>query len=215
MVTAEFRALMNNICKSEAPKGPSPAYASAHVIKFLLILATEETMGRITLAKRLGIGEGSVRTIIKRLLTMSLISVDAIGGCHLTEKGRSVVSELQGIIVTTGEIDLREMGIAKPASAAHLRGVAITPSLTRLRDAAVRNGAEGMMVFEAIDDRIRLPSMSEDISKDYPAIDAFIKSRFKPRGKDLILIGFAEDAMAAELGTLSASLNLVCSLLYT
>jgi len=206
---------MSSICRSEAPRGPSPAYAPAHVIKFLLILGTEETMGRITLAKRLGIGEGSVRTIIKRLLEMSLISVDAVGGCHLTEKGQSAVSELQKMIVSTGEVSPGEMGITMPAFAAHLRGLAIAPSLTKLRDAAVRNGAEGMMVFEIIDDKIRLPSISEDISKEYPAVNAFIRSDFSPKNQDLILVGFAKDSLAAELGTLSASLNLICSLLYT
>ena len=215
MVTAGFRALMSNICKSEAPKGPSPAYAAAHVVKFLLILVAEETMGRITLARRLGIGEGSVRTIIKRLLEMSLISVDAVGGCNLTETGLSVVSELQEMIVSTSEVDLGEMGIAAPAFASHLRGLAIAPSLTRLRDVAVRNGAEGMMVFEFTDGKIRLPLMSEDISKDYPVIDAFIKSRFSLRNQDLILVGFAQGSLAAEVGTLSVSLNLICSLLYT
>lgn len=214
MVTAVLRSLMSAICRSEAPRGPSPAYAAAHVIKFLLILASEETMGRITLSRRLGIGEGSVRTIIKRLLELSLISVDAVGGCHLTETGRSAVSELQEIIVSRGEIELSEMGVQAPAFAIHLRGLTISPSLTKLRDVAVRNGAEGMMVLQFKGGKLHLPQMSEDISKDYPTVDATIKSRLNPKDQDLILIGFAKDQPAAELGALSASLNLICSLLY-
>jgi hypothetical protein len=171
-------------------------------------------MGRMTLAKRLGIGEGSVRTIIKRLLEMSLISVDAVGGCHLTQKGQSVVHELTKVIVSTGEIALEEMGITSPAFAAHLRGVAAVPPATKLRDAAVRSGAEGMMVFQGIGGKISLPSISDDISKEYPTVDAIIKSHFNPRNRDLVLVSFSKDPMVAELGALTVSLNLIYSLLY-
>lgn len=214
MVSIDLRGLIGKICRSVVPRGPSPAYSAAHVIKLLLVLAAEETMGRITLAKRLGIGEGSVRTIIKRLLEMSLISVDAVGGCHLTGEGLSVVAELQGMIVSTGEIDLKEMGITSSAFAAHLRGVVAVPSPTKLRDTAIRNGADGMMVLQNIEGKIRLPMMSEDISKEYPAVDAMVRSRFSTRDKDLILVGFASDPLAAELGVLSVSISLICSLLY-
>lgn len=214
MATAALRELIGNICKSEAPKGPSPAYSAAHVIKFLRILQAEETMGRMTLAKRLGIGEGSVRTIIKKLLEMSLISVDAVGGCHLIQKGQSVVSELAKVIVSTGEIELKEMGITSPAFAAHLRGVLTVPAATKLRDAAVRSGAEGMMVFQGIGGKISLPSISDDISKDYPTIDAIIKSRFNPKNLDLVLVSFSNDPLEAELGALTVSLKLIYSLLY-
>jgi hypothetical protein len=210
-----LRSLLNNLCKSEAPRGPSPAYTPAHIIKLLLILESEVTMGRITLARRLGIGEGSVRTIIKRLLEASIISVDAIGGCNLTEIGQSVTSDLKKIIVSTGDIDLRQMGIKVPAFAAQLRGLEIPQSPTMLRDDAVRNGADGMMILKSLDGRLCLPMMSEDMSMEYPAIDAAVKSRFELRSKDILLIGFARDPLVAEIGTISASLNLICSLLCT
>lgn len=214
MATAGLRELVGNICKSEAPRGPSPAYSAAHVIKFLRILEAEATMGRMTLARRLGIGEGSVRTIIKRLTEMSLISVDAVGGCHLTPKGESVVSELGKVILSTGAIELSEMGITSPAFASHLRGVREIPTATKLRDAAVRSGAEGMIVFQGIRGRISLPSISEDISKEYPAIDKVIKSRFNPKNQDVILVSFSNDPLEAEMGALTVSLNLIFSLLY-
>jgi hypothetical protein len=204
---------MGNICISGTPKGPAPAYSAAHVIKLLQVLEAEETMGRMALAKRLGIGEGSVRTIIKRLTEMALVSVDAVGGCRLTPKGESVVSELRKVMVSTGALDLQEMGIASPAFASHLRGIGDIPTATRLRDAAVRGGAEGMVVFQEANGRITLPSISEDISKEYPAIEAVIRSRFDPKKKDLLLVSFSNDPVDAEMGALTVSLNLVYSLL--
>jgi hypothetical protein len=214
MAPAGLSELVGNICKSDAPKGPSPAYSPAHVIKLLRILEAEETMGRMTLAKRLGIGEGSVRTIVKRLTEMSLISVDAVGGCHLTPQGQSVVSELRKLIVSTGLIDLKEMGIVSPAFASHLRGIGAIPTATRLRDEAVRSGAEGMIVFQGIKGRISLPSISEDISKEYPAIDNFLRSRFNPKNRDVLLVSFSSDPIEAEMGALTVSLNLIYALLY-
>jgi len=214
MAHSDLRELMGNIYRSEAPKGPSPAYSAAHVVKLLRILQEEVTMGRITLAKRLGIGEGSVRTIIKRLLEMSLISVDAVGGCHLTPKGESVVADLGKVMVSAGAIGLKEMGVASPAYAIQLRGILAVPSATKLRDEAVRSGAEGMMVFQDILGRIALPLISEDIAKEYPVLDATIKSRFSPKNRDLLLVSFSNDPLDAELGALSVSLNLIYSLLY-
>jgi len=214
MSHAGLRDLIGNIYKTEAPKGPSPAYSAAHVLKFLRILEAEDSMGRITLAKRLGIGEGSVRTIIKRLTQMSLISVDAVGGCHLTKKGESVVAELGKVMVSTGAIELKEMGITSPAFASHLRGVRVFPTATKLRDSAVRSGAEGMIVFQDINGKISLPSISEDISKEYPAIESVLKSRFEPKNQAVILVSFSNDPMGAEMGALSVSLNLIYSLLY-
>lgn len=215
LAPTDLKSLLSSICKQEAPRGPSPAYTPAHMIKLLLILESEVTMGRITLARRLGIGEGSVRTIIKRLIEATIISVDAVGGCNLTKTGQSVASDLRKIVVSSGEIDLGQMGINYPAYAAHLRGLEVPQSPTRLRDEAVRNGADGMMILKSLDGRLSLPMMSEDMSKDYPAIDTAVRTRFELRDQDILLIGFARDPLAAEMGTISASLSLICSLLCT
>jgi len=205
-----LKVFISQLTKSEAPKGPSPAYTVAHVIKVLLVLDAEKTMGRINLSKTLGIGEGSVRTIIKKLVEGSVVSVDSVGGCQLTDLGKLLVSELKRTIVSTAEVDLNETGITLPSYALQLRGVPLTGlSLTKLRDIAVKNGAEGMVIFTMKGGRISLPMMVDDVSKEYPKIVGVLKSDFRLEDGDSLLIGFSEDKKAAELGTLSAALFLI------
>lgn len=203
-------SFIGQLTKPESPRGPSPAYSPTHVIKVLLILDSEQTMGRITLSKRLGVGEGSVRTIIKKLVELSVISVDAVGGCHLTDVGNSLVAELKKTIVAITDIDLQEMGIALASKAIQLRGLSLSGSpFTRLRDIAVRNGAEGMVIFIYKDGNFTFPLMTEVVAKDYPRIAAHLKSVFSLNEGDVVFIAFSKESLLAEQAVLSAAISLI------
>lgn len=209
-MSTPLRSFFAQLMKSGAPRGPSPAFTAAHVVKVLLVLSTEKTMGRINLSRTLGIGEGSVRTIIKRLVERSLVSVDSVGGCHLTDLGKSLISELKRKIVATTEVGLDEMGITLPSYALHLRDVHLAClSLTKLRDIAIKSGAEGMVIFSVKDGHISLPMMADDVSKEYPKIANSLKSNFRLEDGDSILIGFSEDNKDSELAALSAAIFLI------
>lgn len=210
IMSIPLRSFITQLTKSGTPKGPSPAFTAAHVIKVLLVLSTEKTMGRINLSKMLGIGEGSIRTIIKRLVERSLVSVDSVGGCHLTDLGKSMISELKRKIIATTEVSLDEMGITLYSYALHLRDVPLAGlSLTKLRDIAIKSGAEGMVIFSVKDGRISLPMIADDASKEYPKITNSLKSNFRLEDGDSILIGFSEDKKDSELATLSAAIFLI------
>lgn len=209
-MAVSLKSFIGQISKPEAPKGPSPAFSASHIVKVLLILDSEQTMGRITLSKRLGIGEGSVRTIIKKLIEMSVISVDAVGGCHLTDLGKSLVAELRKSILATADIHIEEMGVALPSKAIQLRGISLSgSSFTRLRDIGVRNGAEGMVMFVFKDGKITFPLMTEDVAKDYPKITSSLKSTFSLNDGDAIFIAFSKELRLAEQGALSAAISLI------
>jgi predicted transcriptional regulator len=205
-----LKSFITQLTKHETPKGPSPAFTAAHILEVLLILDSEKTMGRISLSKRLGIGEGSVRTIIKKLVEQSIISVDSVGGCHLTELGKTLISELKRTIIHTTELSIDEMGIILPSYAFQIRGIPLVGlSLTKLRDIAIKSGAEGMVIFCVKDGQISLPMMVDDVSKEYPKIANSLKSRFKLMDGDSILIGFSKDKKDSELATLSAVIFLL------
>ena len=209
-MSSTLNSFIHRLTEAESPRGPSPAFSSAHILKVLLVLDSEQTMGRITLSKRVGIGEGSIRTIIKKLVDFSVISVDAVGGCHLTELGKTIVRELRSIIVATQPISLTELGIAFPSYALQLRGIPIpSSSLTRLRDKSVKSGAEGLMIFAFEGGRITLPMMTEEVSTVYPKTTVALKSAFKLAEGDSILVAFSEEANLAELGALSAALSVI------
>ncbi len=202
----KLKALLTELSRSEIPKGPSPAFTPVHLIKALLLLESN-SMGRQLMSKMLGLGEGSARTLVKKLAERALVSIDPVGGCNLTEEGRLIVSELRQTILSSKEFTLEEFGIKLPSFAIQVRGPsAFTIPITKLRDVAVKNGAEGMLVFTVKDSKISLPMIVDDISKDYPRLVEMIKNSFSLRDGDFIFIGFAEDKNAAEHGTLAAAI---------
>ncbi|MCX8181997.1 MAG: DUF4443 domain-containing protein [Candidatus Methanomethyliaceae archaeon] len=202
----KLKALLTELSRSEIPKGPSPAFKPVHIVKALLLLE-QGSMGRQSMSKMLGLGEGSARTLVKKLTEHALVYVDPVGGCNLTEWGKSIVNELRQTILSSKEFTLEEFGIQLPSFAIQVRGSsAFTIPITKLRDVAVRNGAEGMLVFNVKDSKISLPMIVDDVSKDYPKLVSMIKNSFSLENGDFIFIGFAEDRNAAELGTLAAAL---------
>jgi len=195
--------------KTDTPKGPSPAFTPAHIVKALLVIEREQAIGRIVLSRELGIGEGSTRTVIKKLVERGLISVDSVGGCHLTDRGRVAVGALRKIIVANDYVDLAEVGISSPAYALQLRADPSSVPIIKLRDTAVKYGADGMMILTLKGGRLSMPMMDVDASEAYPGLMSALASRFRLREGDLLLIGFSESKDGAELGALSAALLIV------
>lgn len=205
----KLKTLLDELKRSEVPKGPSPGFSPVHFIKALLLLESE-SIGRQRMSKMLGLGEGSVRTLVKKLLKRELVSVDPVGGCHLTESGRLVVREIHEIILSSKEVVLDELGINLPSWAVQVRGPFVpSMSITKLRDIAVRNGAEGMLVFTIKDSKISLPMIVNDISEDYPILVTSLEKLFSLKNGDLILVAFAKDKKVAELGALAVALYLI------
>ncbi|MEM2742437.1 MAG: DUF4443 domain-containing protein [Candidatus Methanomethylicaceae archaeon] len=202
-----LKSLFKEFIQPIIPKGPSPAFSLVHLIKTLLILESE-SMGRQSLSRALNLGEGSVRTIIKRLSEKGLISIDPVGGCYLTELGLDFVKKIREIIIAEKEIDLKPLGISSPAWAIHVRPTTEI-NITKLRDIAVKNGADGMLIFSYKDLKISLPLVYDDISKDYPEISNLLSKSFELKNGDLIFVGFAENIKLAELGTFAAAISLL------
>ncbi|MGQ9760084.1 MAG: DUF4443 domain-containing protein [Candidatus Methanomethylicaceae archaeon] len=203
---SELKKLLDELKRSEIPKGPPPAFSSVHFIKALLLLESK-SMGRQTISKMLGLGEGSTRTLVRKLLKRGLVSVDPVGGCDLTESGKSIVRQIRETIISSREVALEELGIELPSCAVQVRPPSIPGiSITKLRDIAVRNGAEGMLVFTIKDFKISLPMIVNDISEDYPMLATSLERLFSLKNGDIIFVAFAKDKNVAELGALAVAI---------
>lgn len=76
------------------------------------------------------------------------------------------------------------------------------------RDAAVKAGARGATTMMFRKGRLRIPGVSDDISRDYPAVSKEIVELLQPRENNLIIVGSGDSAKEAEYGTLAAALTL-------
>ena len=182
--------------------GPLPRFAEAHVRRALELIAEHEKIGRKQLVKELGVGEGSVRTILNQLKQRGLITSSRRGHA-LTPKGKRFLGKPFEFVqidaggLTVGEVDVAT--IVRGAARKVKRGI-------EQRDEAIKAGAAGatMLIFRG--GKFQFPDGFLKIRKELSDTLTII---FKPREGDVVVIGTADDVLNAEAGAKAAARTLV------
>ena len=161
------------------------------------------------MAASIGVGEGSMRTILKKLRQAGLVEVDP-AGIRLTKSGvrsyQAVLKKmvppvlLQGSAFAVGE---SQAGVLMRSS-----GDAISTGIQQ-RDASVRVGAEGATSYALKADKFTVPGGSSDCERDFPSETwAVLRKELDPQNGDAIIVCGASDEITSKLGALSAALTL-------
>ncbi|MDI6884411.1 MAG: DUF4443 domain-containing protein [Hadesarchaea archaeon] len=182
-------------------KGPLPRFSEIHVRMALDIVAKHGRVGRKQLTEELGVGEGSVRTILNQLKERELIT-SSRGGHALTAKGRrSLGKPFELIQVDVGGLTVGEVNVAtivRGAAAKVKRGI-------EQRDEAIKAGAAGATVLIFREGKLQFPGGFLKVGKR--PTEVLMKS-FNPREGDVIIIGSARDVVTAEAGAKAAARSL-------
>ena len=184
--------------------GPLPRFAEVHVRMALELIAKHKTIGRKHLAKKLGVGEGSMRTILNQLKKQSLIT-SSRGGHTLTAKGgRALGKPLKFMQVDAGDLTVGEVDVAtivRGAAANVKKGI-------EQRDGAIKAGADGatVLIFKA--GKLQFP---DGFTKVDEKVGRLIKT-FGPRDGDVVIIGTGRDVAKAESGARAAARTLTTKL---
>ena len=201
------KELLNSLAKEKAP-GPALTFTSLHLVKVLELIA-EGPIGRGKLAKKLGIGEGTIRTIIKRLKDSNLIEISK-SGCHLTSFGRNFWKKFKEKIPKKIFLGKNEFSLAEYNVGVLIRKCAgKVKTGMRQRDAAIMAGAEGATTLVVKDEKLILPGVSDNVAKDYPVAYKQIVELLRPEQDDVVIVGTAETREKAEYGALAAALTLL------
>jgi predicted transcriptional regulator len=194
---------------SERAPGPRPSFTVLDVIRLLKILAVSGKIGRGKMSKNLGMGEGSTRTMLKRLVDANLVAKSR-NGCSLTPKGKRLWDNIQSVIPRIVEIGENELTQAPFNVAVLVRGYVVkVESGLEQRDAAVRAGAKGAVTMVFKNNRLIIPSVSMDSERDYPAASREIMRLMKPKEGDVIIISSANTPKDAEYGALAAAWSII------
>lgn len=183
--------------------GPLPRFAEVHVRRALEIIAEHKAIGRKQLAKMLGVGEGSMRTILNQLKKQGLIT-SSRGGHALTTKGRHVLGQpLKFVKVDAGELTVGKVDVAtvvRGAASKVKRGI-------EQRDEAIKAGADGatVLVFKA--GKLQFPDGFRGVDKKF---EKSIRT-FGLRNGDVVIIGTDRDVIKAEAGARAAARTLAKS----
>ena len=185
--------------------GAKPSYRKEHILKALLILDKKRT-GRKKLVKKMGLGEGSVRTILKKLKEEELIT-SVKQGHSLTEKGSLILANTLKKFTrpeTFETFDLacgspKAMSIIKDASAKVGKGM-------DQRDTAVKAGADGALILACKDGELQFPSGGiglDELGETKRKVEALPLSE-----GDVVAIVFAQEELQAEDGLLAVIMDL-------
>lgn len=190
----------------DRPKyGPLFRFGDYHVYKTLSVLSDGRRKGRKQVADRIGIGEGSMRTIIDHLRDEGLVDIKQTG-IKITKKGQEFISRLplQVYVLDVADITLGQRSVAVQVKDAAQK----VGSGMEQRDQAIKAGAEGATTIVVKGERLTIP-VDYDLDKDQPDIAGAIRRLFDLSDGDVIIIGTSEDLQRAEEGALAAAFALL------
>jgi len=186
-------------------RGIKPIINEAHTVKTLILLYTKGPLGRQALSKILGIGESSVRTLIRRLKELGLVNVSKAGGAYLTNTGEAIVKRLLEKIVPPKVIDisgLNYLKLSRKACAIVLRDYCKEkPDVLHIRDSLIRYGAEAALIICVRKGKFILLSpqgngIDETVIKELNELKN--RLNIELHNYDLILVSYAESLEKCE-----------------
>ena len=190
--------------------GPSPSFSKAHFLLAFLAIGASSVIGRQTLAKEAGLGEGATRTVLKRSRSSGYVDVNA-SGAFLTRKGRSMHLLLQRRLLPLVALGNSRLTVGSEQAAVGVRG-----SGRRLgngipqRDSAIMVGATAATTYSIHGSRFVMPGGSTDCERDFPGgAWKLLRRSLAPKDGDAVIVCGAQDALKAKLGALAAALTLL------
>ena len=197
-----FKNLLQRVAEKTSP-GRTPGYGEAQALRALEI-AAESPMGRAALGNRLGVGEGVVRTLLRRLASERLVEVST-KGITASEKGRRILDDVHSIIVRGAIAPATEDTVGGHNYALLVRGAAhkVRKGLEQ-RDAALLAGARGATTITINGGAVLIPGMDRKPAKQLLNL---IEALGAGEG-DAVVIGTGDTEIDAETGAYSAALML-------
>jgi hypothetical protein len=208
---ATLKALLQEIAASR--KGVKPSFEAVHVIKTFLILYENEPMGRNTLSKMLGLSITSTRTLIRRMREWSLVNVDVIGGCYLTERGREVATKILNTVPKVCDVskvlgeDLRLAGYAWASLIRHGVPLIEKIGIINVRDRVIAYGSKAALIVFISNGQAYIPPDYSLNEMKYGSLKR-LREFLVASDKDAILVSFSEDVTKAERALLNVIIDL-------
>ncbi|GAB4305158.1 MAG: hypothetical protein Kow0069_00560 [Promethearchaeota archaeon] len=201
-----------------------PSYRASHVLAGLFLLADHPRgVGRYRLGEALGLGEGSAKSMFRKLGDAGLIrraSTDARrSGSVLSEEGAALVEDLRRAIpfLVEGPDFLCEHGeklCLAPACfvAGAKRAAKGVSGWVDVRDAALKVGGTGATALVVSSRSIRFPDHERALPGDYEESRAFLVELVERHGLvegDVLVLGGGPAGPVARVATVEATLALL------
>lgn len=168
-------------------------------------------IGRVELSRRLGLGEGAVRTIIKHLTARNFVD-PAREGCVLTPQGMALYKSLRSKISEAHPVNARQLSLDRANAAVLVRnaGTLVRKGIEQ-RDAAIRASATGACTLVYRNGKLAMPKGEREewtLASPEPLFEDLRRS-FAPQEGDVIILVSAPNIGMAEYGAMAAALTIL------
>jgi len=183
------------------------SFETVHVFKTLQLIQERGHVSRRTLRKKLDLGEGTVKTLIKHLKLYDLIETNKTG-TRISAKGSKLLYELILLMPSEMSIYTCSVALGKFNYAILLRQMsyAIKTGIEQ-RDAAIKMNALGATTLVYKDKKFIIPNTNFDALQREQELHASLVQGLKPEEDDVLIIGSDNKSeRAAEFAAKSAAL---------
>ena len=194
---------------SDGP-GPSRTFTRAHLLLAFLTVGDSTMIGRQALAREAGVGDGAIRTILKKLTESGYVETIA-SGCRLTRLGSRVHAQLRRKLSHIAVLDGSSLSVGRVQAAAAVKGSGKRlGSGIEQRDAAILVGASGATTYAIKGGRFTIPGGSSNCERDFPSLAwSTLRRDLQPREGDALVLCGADSVEKARVGTVAAALTLL------
>ena len=197
--------LLSKVAQRHAPSRML-SFDLVHVFKTMQMMADNKKISRSLMMQELGLGEGSIKTLVKHLKMYNLVE-NSNAGMWLTSKGETLYAKLRLSIPREMDISKCSVALGKFNHAVLLKEMAYNiKSGIEQRDAAIKAGAVGATTLICKNERLVLPGTGEDLMRNDQKIHSLIMKKLEPEQNDVIIIGSSQNKKIAEMAAKSAAL---------
>jgi hypothetical protein len=189
-------------------RGPHAIFTQVHVLKALVAIGKSGNLGRGRLGTLTGLGQGEVRTLIKRLKDNQLIVIET-DGCRLSKKGEREYAKISAFLLWSGPVDAASLELGEECWAVVVAGAdkAVRYGIEQ-RDAAIKAGADGAFTSVYKSGRFIVPGEGIDCEKDGPSEPWITVRKAAPHEGDVVVVTGSPRPIDSENGALAAVLTL-------
>jgi hypothetical protein len=190
----------------------APVFKPHQAAVALIMIGREQPLGRYELCDKMSIGEGSARTLLKRLTEADYIEPEGKQGQKLTSSGQRLFDEIIQDVPIGLLLDIRQLVMYEYAFANLVKAKAskVTDGV-RQRDEAIIQGGYGKAgASTLIQKNVRLVMPPDDfhILLAYEDETLLIIESLRPENNDVIVIGSADDPNLAREVSMAAVMTL-------
>jgi len=178
--------------------GNIPNYAKYDILRCFLRLS--RNIGRQELSKELGLGEGTIRTILNILKSKNLLD-STKKGHFLSKEGAKASNKIFDNIEMPKIIETELVYPEYKKIAVLLKKCGELKEIYRLRDIAIKNRAEGALILK-FDNGLYAPE--SEFKGDFSELNRY----FEFKNGDVLIIAFSEELKNAETGALGVAVEL-------